>query len=159
MSMMRELKFFLGLQIKQCKDGIFINQTKYARDILKKFGMNGVKSSKTPMSTTTKLNKDENGKPVDEKCFRGMIRSLLYLTASRPHIMFATCLCAHFQSSLRESHLNEIKRIFKYLSGSLHLGLWYPRSSSFDLISYSDVDFAGSLLDRKSTFGTCQFLR
>ena len=121
--------------------------------------MDGVKSSKTPMSTTTKLNKDENGKPVDEKRFRGMIGSLLYLTASRPDIMFATCLCAHFQSSPRESHLNVIKRIFKFLSGSLHLGLWYPRTSSFDLISYYDANFTGSLLDRKSTSGTCQVLR
>ena len=94
MSMMGELKFFFGLQIKQCKDAIFINQIKYAREILKKFGMDGVKSSKTPMSTITKLNKDENGKSVDEKSFRGMIGSLLYLTASRPDIMFATCLCA-----------------------------------------------------------------
>ena len=76
-----------------------------------------------------------------------MIRSLLYLTASRPDIMFATCLCAHFQSSPKESHLNAIKRIFKYLSGSFHLGLWYSRNLSFDLISYSDADFAGSLLD------------
>ena len=120
--------------------------------------MDGVKSSKTPISTTTKLNKDENGKPVDEKRFKGMIGSFLYLTASRPDIMFTTCLCARFQSSLRESHLNAIKRIFKYLSRSLHLGLWYLRSSSFDLISYSDVDFVGSLLDRKSTFGTYQVL-
>ena len=87
-----------------------------------------------------------------------MIRSLLYLIASRPDIMFATCLCARFQSSPREYHLNSIKRIFKYLSGSLHLGLWYPRSSSFDLISYSDADFIDSLLDRKSTSGTCQVL-
>ena len=110
------------------------------------------------MSSTTKLNKDENGKPVDEKHFRGMIGSLLYLMASRPDIMFATCLCAHFQSSPKESHLNGIKRILKYLSGSSHLGLWYPRNSSFDLISYSDADFAGSLLDRKSTSETCQFL-
>ena len=120
--------------------------------------MDGVKSSKTPISITTKLNKDENGKSVDEKRFRGMIGSLLYLTASRPDIMFATCFCAHFQSSPRESHLNAIKRIFKSLSGSLYLGLWYPRNSSFDLISYSDMDFAGSLLDRKSTFKTCLFL-
>ena len=96
MSMMGELKFFIGLQIKKYKDGIFINQTKYTRDILKKFGMDGVKSRKTLMSTTTKLNKDENGKPVDEKHFRGMIGSLLYLTASRPDIMFTTCLCARF---------------------------------------------------------------
>ena len=85
--------------------------------------MDGTKSSKTPMSTTTKLNKDENSKPVDEKHFRGMIGSLLYLTASRPDIIFATFLCARFQYSPRESHLNAIKRIFKYLSGSLHLGL------------------------------------
>ena len=110
------------------------------------------------MSTTTKLNKDENSKSVDEKWFRGMIGSLLYLIASRPDIMFATCLCAIFQSSPRESHLNAIKIFFKYLSGSLHLGLWYPRSSSFDLISYSDADFTSSLLDRKSTSRTCQFL-
>ena len=101
MSMMGKLKLFLGLQIKQCKDEIFINQTKYAREILKTFGMDGVKSSKTPMNSTTKLNKDENSKPVDEKCFRGMIRSLLYLTASRPDIMFATCLCAFFNLTQR----------------------------------------------------------
>ena len=85
-----------------------------------------------------------------------MIRSLLYLTASRPDIIFATCLCARFQSSPREFHLNAIKRIFKYLSGSLHLGLWYPRNSSFDLISYSNTDFTGSLLDRKNTSETYQ---
>ena len=120
--------------------------------------MDGVKSRKTPMSTIIKLDKDENGKLVNEKRFRGMIRSLLYLTASRPDIMLATCLCSRFQSSPRESHLNTIKRIFKYLSESLHIGLWYPKSSSFDLISYSDADFTGSLLDRKSTSETCQFL-
>ena len=120
--------------------------------------MDGVKSSKTPMSTTTKLNKDENGKPIDEHRFRGMIRFLLYLTTSRPDIMFVTCLCARFQSSPRESHLNAINKIFKYLSGSLHLGLWYPMSSSFDLISFFDVDFGGSLLDKKSTSRTCQVL-
>ena len=87
-----------------------------------------------------------------------MIESLLYLTASGPDIIFATFLCARFKSSPMESHLNPIKRIFKYLSGSLHLGLWYPRSSSFDLISYSDAEFVDSLLDRNSTFRTCQVL-
>ena len=97
--MMGELKFFIGLQIKQCKDGIFINQAKYTRDNLKKYGMDGAKTSKMPMSTTNKLYKYENGKLVDEKKFRGMIRSLLYLTASRLDIMFATCLCARFQYS------------------------------------------------------------
>ena len=121
--MMGELKLFLRLQIKQCKYEIFINQTKYNRDILKNFGMDGVKSSKTPMSTTTKLKKDENGKPVNEKQFRVLIKSLFYLTASRSDIMFAIYLYARFQSSPKESHLNGIKRIFKYLSESLHLGL------------------------------------
>ena len=110
------------------------------------------------MSTTTKLNKDENGKPVDEKRLRDMIGFLLYLTTSRPDIMFATCLYTRFQSSLRKPHLNAIKRIFKYLSGRLHLGLWYPRSSSFDSVSYSNANFFGSLLNRKSTSGTCQIL-
>ena len=96
MSMMGELKFFLGLQIRQCSSGIFINQAKYTKDLLKRFGMNGAKASKTPMSTTIKLDKDENGKSIDEKKYRGMIGSLLYLTASRPDIMFAVCMCARF---------------------------------------------------------------
>ena len=126
MSMMGELKFFLGLQIKQGKDGIFINQAKYIKELIEKFGMDGCKSSKTPMSTTTKLNKDEHGKSVDEKKYRGMIGSLLYLTSSRPDIMYATCLCARFQSYTKESHMHAVKHILKYLHGSLHLGLWYP---------------------------------
>lgn len=112
-------------------------------------------------SSSTKLSTQEafsNEKLVDEKHYRGMIGSLLYLTKSRSNIIYATCLCARFQSCPEESHLNAIKRIFKYLGGTLHLGLWYPKSSSFDLISYSDVDFTSSLLDRKSTFRTCQFL-
>ena len=120
--------------------------------------MDGAKPSKTPMSTTTKLTKDESGKLVDEKKFRGMIRSLLYLTTSRPDIMFVVCLCARFQSCLIESHLNAVKHIMKYPCGILHLGLWYLRNASFDLVIYLDADFIGSLLDRKSTSGTCKFL-
>ncbi|XP_050215239.1 secreted RxLR effector protein 161-like [Mercurialis annua] len=87
-----------------------------------------------------------------------MIGSLLYLTASRPDIMFSVCLCARFQSCPKESHYFHVKRIFKYLMGTQHLGLWYPRNNSFDLVSYSDADYAGSVIDRKSTSGTCQFL-
>ena len=158
MSMMGELKYFLGLQIKQERDGIFINQAKYTKELLKHFGMDTSKSSKTPMATTIKLSKDESGKPIDEKLYRGMIGSLLYLTASRPDIMFSVCLCARFQSSPRESHLHAVKRILKYLCGTLHLGLWYPKHASFDLLAYSDSDFTGSLMDRKSTSGTCQLL-
>ena len=87
-----------------------------------------------------------------------MIGSLLYLTSCRPDIMFTMCMCAHFQSCPKESHLNTVKRILKYLVGTSHLGLWYYRLASFDLISYSDTDYAGNILDRKSTSGTCQFL-
>ena len=101
MSIMGELNHFLGLQIKQFKDGFFINQSKYISDMLKKYGMEGAKPAVSPMSTTTKLTKDEGGKEVDEKFFRGMIGSLLYLTACRPDIMFSVCLCARFQSCPR----------------------------------------------------------
>ncbi|KAF7119794.1 hypothetical protein RHSIM_Rhsim13G0158900 [Rhododendron simsii] len=158
MSMMGELTYFLGLQIKQSADGIFINQSKYIKDLLKRFDMEKAKPMGTPMSTSTKLDKDEMGKPFDEKKYRGMIGSLLYLTASRPDIMFSVCLCARFQSSPKESHHIAVKRIFKYLIGTPNLGLWYPRGTSIDLIGYSDADFAGCSIDRKSTSGTCQFL-
>jgi hypothetical protein len=157
-SMMGELKFFLGLQIKQTEEGIFLNQSKYVIDLLKGFELANAKAYGTPMSSSTKLNKDEKGKPVDVKLYRGMIGSLLYLTASRPDIMFSVCLCARFQSCPKESHLIAVKRIFRYLLGTIDLGLWYPKSNSFDLISYTDADFAGCKIDRKSTSGTCHFL-
>ncbi|XP_042973126.1 uncharacterized protein LOC122304931, partial [Carya illinoinensis] len=158
MSMMGELTFFLGLQIKQAKSWTFINQSKYIKELLKKFGMENAKEIGTPMSPSTKLDKDESGKPVDSKIYRGMIGSLLYLTASRPDIMFSVCLCARFQSSPKESHLIAVKRILRYLSGTINLGLWYPKHTSFDLISYTDADYAGCKIDRKSTSGACHFL-
>ena len=158
MSMMGELNFFLGLKIKQTREGIFINQTKYTKEILKKFGMEVTKPLGTPMSPTCKLDKDENGKSVDQKLYRGMIGSLLYLTASRPDIMFSVCMCARYQANPKESHLLAVKRILRYLSGTLNIGLWYSKDSSIELIAYSDADFAGCKLDRKSTSGTCQFL-
>ncbi|XP_050233190.1 secreted RxLR effector protein 161-like [Mercurialis annua] len=110
------------------------------------------------MSTTKKLEKDESGKCIDITMYRGMIGSLLYLTASRPDIMFSVCLCARFQVCPKESHLHAVKRIFKYLHGTLNLGIWYPRNVDPRLLGYSDADYAGCLLDRKSTSGTCQFL-
>ncbi|KAK8663836.1 hypothetical protein V6N13_083641 [Hibiscus sabdariffa] len=158
MSMMGELSFFLGLQIKQRKDVIFINQAKYIKEKLKKFGMENVKPQATPMSSSTKLDKDEEGKCVDSKLYRSMIGSLLYLTASRPDIMFSVCLCARFQANPKESHLKAVKRIFRYLLDTPSLGLWYPRDSTFDLHAYSDADYGGCKIDRKSTSGTCQFL-
>ncbi|GAU49150.1 hypothetical protein TSUD_87330 [Trifolium subterraneum] len=105
MSMMGELGFFLGLQIKQLEDGIFISQEKYVNDLLKKYKMNEAKIMSTPMHPSTSLDKDEKGKDVSEKEYRGMIGSLLYLTASRPDIVFAVALCARFQTSPKESHL------------------------------------------------------
>ncbi|GMI96628.1 cysteine-rich RLK (RECEPTOR-like protein kinase) 8 [Hibiscus trionum] len=158
MSMMGELSFFLGLQIKQMNDGTFINQAKYVSDMLKKFGLENAKPQATPMSSSMKLDKDEGGKCVDSKLYRSMIGSLLYLTASRPDIMFSVCLCARFQASPRESHLVAIKRIFRYLIDTPTLGLWYPKDSTFNLHAFSDADYGGCKIDRKSTSGTCQFL-
>ena len=158
MGLMGELNYFLGLQIKQTEEGIFINQAKYTKELLKRIGMDSSKSRRNPMSITTSLDKDENGKNVDTKLYRGMIGSLLYLTASRPDIMFSVCMCARFQANPKESHLTAVKQILRYLKDTSDFGLFYPKSSSFDLVSYSDADFAGSKSDRKSTSGTCHFL-
>ena len=112
MSMIEELTFFLGLQVKQTKDDTFINQAKYVKDLLKRFGLEVSKPYSTPMSTSTKLDKDERGKYVHSKLYRSMIGSLLYLTTSRPDIMFNVCLCARYQSCPKKSHLLVVKRIF-----------------------------------------------
>ena len=155
MSMMGELTYFLGLQVKQVNDGIFISQTKYVYDLLKKFDLMDCTSAKTPMTTATKLELNTKEKKVDISSYRGMVDSLLYLTASIPDIMFSTYLCARFQADPRESHLIAIKRIFRYLKGTPNLGIWYPRDSGFELIGYSNADYAGCKIDRKSTTGTC----
>jgi len=109
----------------------------------------------TPMSILTKLYKDGNGKSVDMKVYRGIIGNLLYLTASRPDIMFSVYLCARFQTSPKESHLHAIKRIIRYVKGISSCGLFYPRHTSFELIGYSDANFIGSKVDRKSISVTC----
>ncbi|GJW64301.1 putative ribonuclease H-like domain-containing protein [Tanacetum coccineum] len=158
MSSMGELTFFLGLQVKQNKEGIFISQDKYVAEILKKFDLVSVKTAITPIETKVALTKDEEAVDVDVHLYRSMIGSLMYLTASRPDIMFAVCACSRFQVTPKTSHLNVVKRIFKYLKGKPNLGLWYPRESPFDLEAFSDSDYGGSNLDRKSTTGGCQFL-
>ncbi|KAJ9541999.1 hypothetical protein OSB04_028505 [Centaurea solstitialis] len=158
MSMMGELTFFLGLQIKQSEKGIFINQGKYVLDMLKKFDLTSCTPMKTPMAPPLSLDKDSKGKPVDVTLYRGMIGSLLYLTASRPDIMYSTCLCARYQVEPKESHLTVVKRIFRYLKGTPNLGLWYSKDSGFDLTTYSDSDFAGCKIDRKSTTRGCHLL-
>ncbi|GJS62075.1 putative ribonuclease H-like domain-containing protein [Tanacetum coccineum] len=158
MSSMGELTFFLGLQVKQKKDGIFISQDKYVDEILKKFGFTEVKTASTPMETQKPLLKDEDGEEVDVHMYRSMIGSLMYLTSSRPDIMFAVCACARYQVNPKVSHLHAVKRIFRYLKGQPKLGLWYPKDSPFDLVAYTDSDYAGASLDRKSTTRGCQFL-
>ncbi|GKB36075.1 uncharacterized mitochondrial protein-like protein, partial [Tanacetum coccineum] len=157
-SSMGELTFFLGLQVQQKKDGIFISQDKYVVEILKKFGFTEVKTTSTPMETQKPLLKDENGEEVDVYMYRSMIGSLMYLTSSRPDIMFAVCACARYQVNPKVSHLHAVKRIFRYLKGQPKLGLWYLKDSPFDLVAYTDSDYAGASLDRKSTTGGCQFL-
>ncbi|GJX28600.1 retrovirus-related pol polyprotein from transposon TNT 1-94 [Tanacetum coccineum] len=158
MSMMGEMKFFLGLQVNQFSNGIFINQSKYILDILKRFGMENCDTVPTPMVEQAKLKLDLVGKPVDHTDYRSMIGSLMYLTSSRPDIMFATCMCARYQANPNEHHVSAVKRIFRYLKGTINLGLWYPKDSGFDLTAYSDADHAGCHLDRKSTSGSVQFL-
>ncbi|KAK6148143.1 hypothetical protein DH2020_019055 [Rehmannia glutinosa] len=158
MSMMGELTFFLGLQVKQLKDGTFISQTKYTRDLMKKFCMEEKSSVKIPMNTSVKMDMDADGKAVDQTRYRALIGSLLYLTTSKPDITFAVGVCARFQSAPKESHMTAAKRILRYLKGCQEVGLWYPKEGGFKLIGYSDSDYVGCRVDRKSTLGTCQML-
>nr|GFA98537.1 uncharacterized mitochondrial protein AtMg00810-like [Tanacetum cinerariifolium] len=138
-SMMGEMKFFLGLQVNQFSNRIFINQSKYILDILKRFEMENYDTVPTPMVEQAKLKLDLVGKPVDHIDYRSMIGSLMYVTSSRPDIMFATCMCARYQANLNEHHVSSVKRIFHYLKGTINLGLWYPKDSGFDLTTYSDT--------------------
>ncbi|GJT86953.1 ribonuclease H-like domain-containing protein [Tanacetum coccineum] len=140
MRSMGELTFFLRLQVKQKDNGIFISQDKYVTDILKKFDFSSVKTTSTPLETNKALIKDEEVEDVDVHLYRSMIRSLMYLTTSRPDIMLA--VCARFQVTLKTSHFHDVKRIFRYLKGQPKLGLWYPRDSPFDLEAFSDSDYA-----------------
>jgi hypothetical protein len=140
MSMMGELKYFLGFQVNQLQEGTFISQTKYIEGILTKFGMKDAKPIKTPMGTNGHLDLDTGGKSVDQKVYWSMIGSLLYLCASRPDIMLSICMCARFQADPKEVHLRAVKRILRYLVHTPKFGFWYPKGSTFDLIGYLDAD-------------------
>nr|GEW36421.1 putative ribonuclease H-like domain-containing protein [Tanacetum cinerariifolium] len=183
MSSIGELTFFLGLQMKQKQDGMSISQDKYVAEILKKYRFTEVKNESTPMETQKPLLKDKDGEKVDVHMYRSMIGSLMYFISSRPDIMFVVCACARYQVNLKVlhlyamkrifrpdimfavcacaiyhvnpkvSHLRVVKRIFKYLKGQPKLGIWYPKDSLFDLVAYTDSDYAGASLDRKSTSG------
>nr|GEX03173.1 retrovirus-related Pol polyprotein from transposon TNT 1-94 [Tanacetum cinerariifolium] len=156
MSMMGELKFFLGIQIHQSPRGIFINQAKYAQEILIKHGMTSCDGIGTPMAT--KHLDVVSRTPIDQTKYRSKVGALMYLTASRPDIMHATCYCARYQAQPTEKHLTAVKRIFRYLKDTIHMGLWYPKDTGFELTAFSDSDHAGCLDSRKSTSGGIQFL-
>lgn len=158
MSMVGELTMFLGLHVKQLSDGIFVSQTKYAKDLIEKFGMKNGKDVRTPMVTTVKLSKDDTSAPVCPKLYRSMIGSLLYLCASRPDISFSVSACARFQANPKETHLAAVKRIIMYVRGTVNYGLWYTRSSSCAITGYTDADWAGNIDTRKSTSGGCFFV-
>nr|GEZ70805.1 ribonuclease H-like domain-containing protein [Tanacetum cinerariifolium] len=157
MSMMGELKFYLGIQIHQSPHGIFINQAKYAQEILKKHGMTFCDSIGTPIATKH-LDADLSGTPIDQTKYRSKVRALMYLTVSRPDIMHATCYCARYQAQPTEKHLTGVKQIFRYLKDTIHMGLWYPKDTGFELTAFSDSDHVGCLDSRKSTSGGIQLL-
>jgi len=158
MSMMGELTYFLGLQVKQLKHGTFLSQSKYCFDLLKKFKMEDCKEVATPIATNCLMDADEVGNQVDSTKYKGLIGSLLYLTTSRLNIQFGVCLCARFQSNPNESHFKAAKQILKYLKGTTNIGLWYPNESNIILSGFSNSNYVGYKLDRKSTSGTCHLL-
>jgi hypothetical protein len=158
MSLLGELSFFLGLQICQRNQGIFISQTKYIIEMLKRFRMEDCKPVTTPMQTSCKLNKDYDSKSTDQRKCRSMIGNLLYVTSSVPDVMQEVGHVARFQAAPKESHVLTVKRIFRYLKGTKDFGLCYPKGKDISLIAYTDVDWAGCIDDRRSTSGTTFYL-
>nr|GEY37647.1 hypothetical protein [Tanacetum cinerariifolium] len=150
--------FTKGLQIHQSPSGIFINQAKYTLEILHKHGMYKGQSIGTPMAMKPKLDADLSGNSVDQTDYRSKIGSLMYLTSIRPYTVQVVCFCTKYQSRPTEKHLKEVKRIFRYLRGTVNMGLWYPKDSSFELTAFSDADHAGCIDSRKRTSGGIQFL-
>ncbi|KAL0551736.1 hypothetical protein IC582_010825 [Cucumis melo] len=158
MSMVEELSCFLGLQIKQKNDGIFISQEKYARNMVKKFGLEHARNKRTPAATHVKRTKDTEGAEVNHKLYKSIVGNLLYLTASRPDIAYAVGICARYQADPRITHLEAIKRILKYVHGINDFGMMYSYDTTPTLVRYCDADWAGSADDRKSTSRGCFFL-
>ncbi|GJS74973.1 retrovirus-related pol polyprotein from transposon TNT 1-94 [Tanacetum coccineum] len=158
MSMIGEMTFFLGLQVNQSPWGIFTNQSNYVLKILKKYGMETYDPVGTSMEIKDKLNLDQNGTLVDATKYRSMIGALMYLTSNRQDIVHATCLCARYQAKPTEKHLKEVKRIFRYLWGTVNMSIWYTKDSGFELTGFLDADYVGCKDTFKSTSGGTQFL-
>nr|GEU54343.1 uncharacterized mitochondrial protein AtMg00810-like [Tanacetum cinerariifolium] len=158
MSMMGQMSFFLGLRISQSPRGIFINQSKYASEIIKKYGLTSTDSVDTSMIKNKKLDEDLQRKPVDATLYRSMIGSLMYLTASSPDLIYVACLCTRYQAKPTEKHLQAVKRIFRYLKGTINMGLWYSKDTDMSLTAYADADHTGCQDTRHSTSASAQFL-
>ncbi|GJX21055.1 retrovirus-related pol polyprotein from transposon TNT 1-94 [Tanacetum coccineum] len=164
MSIMGQMSFFLGLQISYSPRGMFIKQSKYASQIVKKYVMLTSDSEDTPMVEKSKLDEDLQGTPIDATLYRGMIGSLMYLTSSRPDFIYAVCLCARYQAKPTEKHLNAVKRIFRYLKGTINMGLWYSKDTGMSMTAYANADHAGKsalpsriplYCDNKSAIALC----
>ncbi|GJU11509.1 retrovirus-related pol polyprotein from transposon TNT 1-94 [Tanacetum coccineum] len=158
LSMMGQMSFFLGLQVSQNLRDIFINQSNFALEILKKFRMDSCDPVDTPMVDRLKLDEDPLGILVDQTQFRSMVGSLMYLTASRPDLVFAVCVYARYQASPTKKHLEALKQVFQYLKGTINWFLWYPKYTAMALTAYADADHAGCQDTRRSTSGSAQFL-
>jgi hypothetical protein len=150
-----KMKYFLGVEVTQNEQGILIQQCKYAEEILRRFGMENCNTVKSPIVTGCKLVKDEGGKPVDAREFKQMVGCLMYLLATRPDLTYSVCLVARFMDKPTEMHMMAVKRIMRYLKGTLTHGVMYKHKpdGKFELIGWSDSDYAGDLNDRKSTSG------
>jgi hypothetical protein len=158
MSLLGKLSFFLGLQICESNQGIFISQTNYIREMLKRFGMEDCKPIITPIQTSCKLRKDADSKSTDQRQYRSMIGSLLYVTTSRLDAMKEIGQVARFQATPKQSHVLAVKRIFRYLKGTKEFRLWYPKGKYLSLITYIDADWVGCIDDRRSTNGAMFYL-
>ncbi|GKC43256.1 retrovirus-related pol polyprotein from transposon TNT 1-94, partial [Tanacetum coccineum] len=150
MSMMGKISLFLGLQISQSPRGIFLNQSKYALESLKKYGMESCDPVDTTMVEKSKLDKDPQGQVIDPTHYRGMVGTLMYLTSSRPDLVYDVCMCARYQARPTKKHLHAVKRIFRYLRGTVNQGLWYSKDSAIALTAFIDADHAGIKIPYKS---------
>ncbi|GJX65246.1 retrotransposon protein, putative, unclassified [Tanacetum coccineum] len=155
---LKKALYGLNQASRACPRGIFINQSNYALEIIKKYGMLSSDPVDIPMVDKSKLDKDLQGKPVDPIHYHGMIGSLMYLTSSRSDLVFAVCMCAWYQAKPTEKHLHVVKRIFRYLKGTIDMGIWYSKDSCITLTTYADADHARCQDTRQSTSGSAQFL-
>lgn len=156
--MVGELNYFLCLQVKQTEQGIYINQAKYAKNLVKRSGPEKIAHARTPRATNTKFRIDPSSQLVAIIQYRNMIGYLLYITASHPNISFSVGVCARFQAYPKLSHLIVVKRIIKYVNGTSNFGLFYSKYSNVSLVGYFDVDWVGNVDDRKNTTWGCFYV-